>query len=83
MIDSRESPRQQHVDEVIDALHMAAQHHWRTDDLQYLILMQDQVVRGKERKRGELMLFDFADWRQSDKTWDITRHIGTLRQHLL
>jgi hypothetical protein len=53
------------VEQLASSLEIAASNGWSTYDLQYFVLLEDQMLNGKERKKGDLILFDFWHWKKT------------------
>jgi hypothetical protein len=52
------------IDQLGASLEIASSKGWHTNDLQYFVLLEDQVLNGKSFRRGDVILFDFCDWHQ-------------------
>lgn len=48
------------------SLKIASSNRWHTNDLQYFVLLEDQALNGKDYRRGDLILFDFCNWRRKN-----------------
>jgi hypothetical protein len=70
------------MDQLAASLKIAASNGWGAEDLQYFVLLEGQTLNGKAHKKGDLILFDFYDWYQSEKEpkFDFSAQVERLKK---
>ncbi len=61
---------QKAVEQLSESLKYASAKGWFTEDLQYSILTEDQTLKGRKFKRGDLIIFDFGLWRNDPAEYE-------------
>ena len=60
------------IEQLFDGLQQAEDHGWEANDIQYFVLTKDQIVNGKQYRRGDVIFFDFEGWRKGEVISGVT-----------